>query len=707
MLSTSLLALAMSPTSALAAEPEAAEEQPTEVSGVVVTADRKDDYAAVATSTATRTPTDLRDVPQSVTVVTRAQLRDQAVVSMAEAVRYVPGLSFAQGEGNRDAPVFRGNTSTSDFFVDGIRDDVQYFRDVYNVDRVEVLRGPNAMIFGRGGAGGVINRVTRQANFRPVHEVHVEVGTDDHLRATFDVGDAVGDSLSLRLTGLYQDSGSYRDGVEQRRWGLNPTLSWRASPDTVVALSVEHFEDERTADRGVPSRNGRPIATDPSTFFGDPDRSFSGTTLDALSAAVEHDFGGDVVLRSRLRLADQEKVYQNVYANGLVAGGTRVALVGYNDATARQSLISQTDLNAIVDVGGMRHVLLAGVELGRQENDNRRLTVFFQNPPASLVCPTPSATQICAPVGAPSVSVPFTLAAAPGNAASEGETAFAAVYLQDQLALTDRLQLVAGVRYDSFEVDFLDRRSGARFTTDDGELSPRVGLIYEPVDGLSLYASYSRTFAPRAGEQLISLNASAAALAPERFENVEVGLKWDPTADFSVTAAAFQLDRSNVVVPDPLNAARSILVDGQRTTGVELSATGRLSEDLSVVAAATWLDAELTADQSATVRAGADLPNTPEFSASAWARYEFTPTWGAALGVIHQGDRYAAADNTVVLPSYTRVDGALYWTVNERAALQLNVENLLDEGYALYAHNNSNITPGSPRAARLGLTLRY
>lgn len=703
-----LLASTCMPAGAWAAEAEAtASDMGTEVRGVVVTARSDRGYRARRTSTATRTDTPLIEVPQSVSVVTREELSDRAVTSMQEATAYTPGLSYSQGEGNRDTPVFRGNTTTSAFFVDGVRDDVQYYRDLYNIDRVEVLRGPNAMIFGRGGVGGVINRVTRQADFRDVREVRLEAGGYDHFRGTFDVGAAIDDATAARLTGLYQNSGSYRDGVEYERYGVNPTLTWRATPQLLVTLGYEFFHDGRTADRGVPSLNGRPIPTDPSTFFGDSSQSYTYANVDALSGAVEYAFSEDLNLRSRLHYAAYDRFYQNVYPGTVLAEGARVAITAYNNGIDRQNLISQTDLNYRFAIGSIRHTLLAGVELGRQDSDNQRLTGSFQGVPAAFVCPTPSATQICVPVATPNNRLPVLFAPSATDASNRGAVRFGALYLQDQIALNDSFQIIAGLRFDAFDVDFRNRRTDQRIQTADRELSPRIGLIYQPAQGLSLYASYTRSFLPRSGDQLSSLTVTSATLQPEQFDNYEVGAKWDPTDRLSLTGALYRLDRSNVIVPDPNDAARSLLVDGQRTTGVELSVAGRLSDQLSVVGAYTWQKAEITRAQSATIRAGNRLANTPETMASLWARYDVTPRWGGALGVIYQGSRYAATDNAVVLAGYTRLDGALYVNLSEQAALQLNVENLTDARYFANADNNNNLTPGSPRAARVGVTLRY
>ena len=263
---------------------------------------QKQTYQVQRTSTATRTDTSLRDVPQSVTVITEDLIQDQAMQGMADVVRYVPGVQMAQGEGHRDAPILRGNTSTADFFINGVRDDVQYFRDLYNVDRVEVLKGPSGMIFGRGGSGGLINRVTKQADWSQTKGLNVTVGSWDNRRLTGDVGHAMSDAAAFRVTGLYEDSDSYRDYGHVERWAVNPTLAFRAGDVTIFTFGYEHFEDDRTVDRGIPSFLGKPLSIDRSTFFGQPDSSYAYARVDAFTSTISHTFGNGAKLVSQTQI---------------------------------------------------------------------------------------------------------------------------------------------------------------------------------------------------------------------------------------------------------------------------------------------------------------------------------------------------------------------------------------------------------------------
>jgi catecholate siderophore receptor len=651
-------------------------------------------------TTATRTNTPLRDVPQAVTVVSRELILDQTMRSMADVTHYVPGVGMAQGEGHRDAPIFRGNTSTSDFFVDGLRDDTQYLRDLYNVERVEVLKGPNGMIFGRGGVGGVINRITRQADWTRARELTVQGGSFGYRRLTADLGDGVNDAVALRVTGMYENSDTFRDAVDLERYGVNPTAAFAPTPNTRVTVGYEYFHDERTVDRGIPSLGGRPLDIDRSTFFGSTELNRARINLHALFGGVEHVFGSGLTIRNRLRYADYDKFYQNLVPEAVTPDRASVTLTGYNSATWRHNLFNQTDLIVVRQTGRIGHTLVAGIEGGRQVTDNRRLTAFFSSA-------GPSVRAILVPLASPTTTQPVEFRAFGNDADNHGVATTVSLYLQDQMALSAQVEAIVGVRYDQFQVDLLDNRTGTEFTGDDKLMSPRLALLYRPAPPLSLYASYTRAYLPRAGEQLVSLSLSNQALDPEIFRNYEVGLKWDVRPALSFTAAVFRLDHGNVVVPDPVNPGRTLLADAERVAGLELEVAGRIRPEWSVQGGYAYQDGEITRSLSSAVVAGARLGQVPRHSFSLWNKYDVSRQWGVGLGVIARSDRFVATDNRVVLPAFARVDAAVFFQVTPQVRLHVNVENLFDEHYFWAAHNNNNIAPGSPRAARVVLTTRF
>ncbi|MDO8178282.1 MAG: TonB-dependent siderophore receptor [Undibacterium sp.] len=670
---------------------------------VNITGTAEQNYVVKRSVTATKTDTLLLDTPQAVTVISKELMRDQAMQSMADVVRYVPGIVTAQGEGNRDTAVFRGNSSTGDFYVDGIRDDVQYYRDFYNIDSVEALKGSNAMIFGRGGSGGVINRVTKQAEWRSIREASLTLGSWNNRRVTADVGQVISENAALRVSAMVEDSDSYRQQVNLQRSGINPTLALRVGENTSVVLGYEHFKDERTADRGIPSFQAKPFSTDSSTFFGNPDLSQTWSKSDAFSALIEHDFGQGWTLRNRTRYASYDKFYQNVFPGAVNAAGTMVALSAYNNATQRDNFFNQTDLMTTMNIGGMRHKLVAGLEIGQQETDNFRNTGYFSSV-------APNATSISVPVSSPTINssnatVTFRQSATDANNHSKAD--IVSVYLQDQIEIAPQWQAIIGVRYDHFSVDFTNNRTLENIQVTDTPVSPRAGLVYKPLPEMSLYASYSLAYAPRAGDQLSSLTASNKAFDPEQFKNLELGAKWDIRPDLTAGAAVYQLDRSNVAIADPLDVTKTILVDGQRSKGVELGISGKITGDWSIMGGYAYQDAKITKTQTATIKAGARLAQVPAHIASLWNRYNFTPAWGAGLGLVYRGAIFPSTDNTVVLPGFTRIDAALYYVINKNLNLQVNVENLLDKNYYASANSNNNITPGSPRGVRLGLNAKF
>jgi catecholate siderophore receptor len=591
---------------------------------------------------------------------------------------------MAQGEGNRDTTVIRGNSSTADFFVDGLRDDVQYMRDLYNIERVEGLKGPNAMIFGRGGSGGVINRVTKQADWHDHGAFDVQLGSWNRRRASLDVGHAINDTAAFRVNAVTEDSESYRDGYELRRYGLNPTVAFRLGEATMLNLSYEHFRDDRVADRGVPSLQGAPLETDPETFFGDPERSPVWARVNAFNAVLEHDFANGVHLRNATVYGDYDKFYQNIFPSS--TNGTTVTLGAYNNFTTRENAFNQTDVTFGFNTGNVGHTLLAGVELGRQVTGNRRETGYFG---ASNVVP----------VSNPVYTGPITFQQSATDSTNRGTTDIAAVYVQDQIEFSPKFQAIVGVRYDQVDVDFTNVRTGARFRTRDGLASPRVGLVYKPLEAVSLYASYSNSFLPRAGEQLSSLSLNNAALDPEEFKNYEVGAKWDVRPALSLTAAVYRLDRENVAVATNTPGV-SELVKGQRTEGVEIGLSGDLTERWKIIGGYAYQDSE-------NLLTGKEIASVPRNSASLWNRYDFNDQWGVGVGATYRDDMYAAADNAVVLPGYTRVDASVFYTVSANIKLQLNVENLLDEAYYASAHTNNNITPGAPRGYYLSASFKF
>lgn len=529
------------------------------------------------------------------------------------------------------------------------------------------------------------------------------LGSWSNRRATADFGQAVSDNMAFRVTGVCENSDSYRGGVTIERYGVNPTIAFRAGDSTRITLGYEHFKDDRTADRGIPSLGGRPLEADPSTFFGDPELSPTWAKVNAFSALIEHDFGNGALLRNRTRYADYDKFYQNVFPGAVNPANATVSISAYNNLTTRQNLINQTDLTFAVDTGNVTHKFLTGGEMASQDTDNFRETGYF---PAA----TPGGaerTSVSVPLSNPRPNLPIAFRQAATDVDNVSEAKTAAVYVQDQIEFSPQWQAIVGLRYDNFKVDFHNNCNNSDIDSSDGPVSPRAGLIYKPAEPVSLYASYSIAYAPRAGEQLASLSPTNAAFDPEKFKNFEVGAKWDFTPALSATAAVYRLDRSNVVVPNPADPTQSILIKGQRVKRLEIGLSGAITENWRVIGGYAWQDGEVLQTQSAAVQAGSTLTQVPRNTLSLWNRYDFSPRWGAGLGALYRSTILTSTDNLVELPGFTRFDGAVFFRVGENLDTQLNIENLFDRKYYASAHSNNNITLGSPRAFRISLNARF
>ena len=652
-------------------------------------------FDSVTVSSATKTLTALRDVPQSVSVVSREVIKNQSMQSIADVVRYVPGVTAIQGENNRDQVVIRGNSSSADFFVDGVRDDVQYYRDLYNLDRLEALKGPNAMIFGRGGGGGVINRVTKQAGFASLGELTFQGGSFGNKRVVGDFDRALNNRFAFRVNGLYENSGSFREHVELNRYGINPTLTIVAGKQTQIRLAYEHFRDNRTADRGIPSYRGRPSDAGISTFFGNPNLSLVHARVNLASAVIDHQIG-KLNIRNHTLFGDYNRMYQNFVPGSVNADETRVNLSAYNNATRRRNLFNQTDFTYAAKTGSVRHTLLAGTEFGRQVSHNFRNTGFFNN----------SSTLILVPFANPTIETPVTFRQKSSDADNRVQANVAATYAQDQVELSRQVQVLAGLRFDHFNLKFHNNRNGDNFNRTDNLLSPRVGIVFKPVEPLSLYGSFSVSYLPSSGDQFSSLTASTQTLEPEEFTNYEFGVKWDIRQSLSLTTAVYRLDRTNTRATDPNDPAKIIQTGSQRTSGLEASLNGNLTRAWSILGGYAYQDARIT---STTISApkGARVPQVPRHTFSLWNNYRFAKQWAAGLGVTNRSSMFAAIDDRVVLPGYTRVDTALFFSINEKLGLQANLENLLNRKYFINADGNDNISPGYPRAVRVSLTFNF
>jgi catecholate siderophore receptor len=652
-------------------------------------------YQVPAVRSATKTPTPLLDVPQSVTVVTSELISDQMMMSVGDVLRYVPGVMVHQGENNRDQIIVRGNSSSADFFVDGVRDDVQYYRDLYNLERIEALKGPNGMIFGRGGAGGVVNRVTKIAESDASQEISVQGGMFGNRRLTAGVNHPLNNKVAVRLDGMFENSRSFRDHVSLERGGITPAATIVGGPNTTITLRYEYLKDTRTADRGITSLQGRPADVGRETFYGNPDLSDVRAEVNLASGAIEHR-ASRFTIRNRTSIANYDRFYQNFVPGAPTSDGTQVALTTYNNATNRTNVFNQTDVTSEIATGRVRHTLLLGAEFGRQLTDNFRNTGFFNN----------AATSILVPFSNPANSLPVTYRQSATDADNHLTATVAAAFAQDQLALSRHVQVIGGLRFDRFDLTYHNKRNGDTFVRPDNLVSPRAGVIYKPIARVSIYGSYGVSYLPSSGDQFSSLTTVTEQVKPERFRNYELGAKWDPRANLSVTTAVYRLDRTNTRSNDPNDPTRIVQTGSQRTNGYELGINGGLTRLWTVAGGYAYQDAYVTSATTAAA-AGARVAQVPHHMFSLWNNYQLHPRVAAAVGIMRRSDMFATIDNSVTLPGYTRVDVAGFVKLASQLRLQVNVENVFDTTYFINADSNTNISYGFPRAVRVGLRTNF
>ena len=654
-----------------------------DANAIVVSA-RSDSYHVDTTASATKTNTPLIDVPQSVTVITRQQLDDQALGQLGEALRYVPGVTLAQGEGHRDQITLRGQSTTADFYLDGLRDDAQYYRSLFNTERVEVLKGANAMIFGRGGGGGVVNRVSKLARFDAASG-ELSAGIDSFGAAAIagDYNLPLSDNAALRLNADYEVFANHRDVFGGHFIGIAPTLGLKLGDKTQVVLGYEYDEDIRVTDRGVPSLNGLPITGYDKTFFGSPALNQSKVKAHIARARIEHQFSDSLSANFTGLYATYDKFYANVLPSATTA--TTVTLTGYDNGLQRSNWIGQGNLVWKGETGGLRHTLLVGFELSNQDSESTRRDVRFATTGGGIAASTtvPLARVITLP------AISFT-----------GLVTDA----------TSRVQIVGGLRRDWFDMTSVNRLTAFAGKRNDGKWSPRLGLIIKPQKNLSIYASYARSFLPQSGDQFSALAASTVGLEPEEFRNIEAGVKWDMPGGVSFTGAVFQIDRANTRLTDPANSGFFLLSGKSRVRGFEAAISGRVLPQLQVSMGYSHQTGEILSaitNGTTLIPAGRKLAQLPNDKFSAWSRYDLSKKLGVGLGLIYQGKQFATISNAVTLPAFTRLDAAVYYNVSSALSFQLNVENLSDTRYYPSSHTDFNISSGEPINARLTARVKF
>lgn len=662
-------------------------------------------YKAAESTSAMKIDAPLRDIPQTVNVVPQSVIKDQGAQSLEDVLKNVPGLGLSNGDGQRDQVTIRGFNAIGDIFVDGFRDDALYFRDLSNIERVEVIKGPAAVLYGRGSSGGLINNVSKKPNFDPQQEVGVSFDSEGQRRTQFDAGwaDQQQGDKAFRVTGAFEDSDTFRDDGYTDRKAIAPSAYFRLSDDLELNLGATYLYDKRLIDFGIPARNGRPVDVDRDKRFGsgDADQDYARSEVFTLTAGVNYQINDDLSLSNNTRYYRYDLDRNNTLADSSPTrfvtapdGELLVKLNRGNVARDEYGIFNQTELKQQLQLADMQHNLLYGVELGHQDKYQR---VFSQNNVARV--PVYRDALVVVPEHASTLSSKGT---------NFQETA--GFYLQDMIELNEQWKALLGVRYDIFGQEYDDdRAANVDLDRTDKTWSPRAGLVYQPDQMQSYYVSVSRGYQP-SGE-VFAVSAANAGLEPEETTNYELGAKWDfLDSRLTVTAAVFRLERTNMKTTDPLNPALLVLAGEQRTDGFEATFSGELSDKWQVYGGYAYLDAEITKSNSMTngvANEGQTPTLTPRNSANLWLVRSLAPRWRLGMGANYVDERYTALDNVTVMPGYTTFDAALlYDEPTWDAALRLT--NLTDKEYYASAHGSVDlITPGAPRTLELSANYRF
>ena len=657
---------------------------------------------------ALKTPTPIRDVPQSLTIVTDEQIELRGFDSIGDIIEYTPGVNMSQGEGHRDAVVFRGVRSTADFYIDGVRDDVQYYRPLYNLEQVEILRGPNALLFGRGGTGGILNRVTKKGVIGDSFtDVRASVDSFGGYDAWIDSNFGGDSSAAFRINAMYESLDNHRDFFDGERFGFNPTARFLLSDRTTLDVSYEYLDHERFIDRGIPTgTDGRPVEEFEDIVFGDPELNLSTLEAHLFRTTLQHEFSASLKGNFSAFYGDYDKFYQNFYASGYDQADTPelVTLDGYVDTTQRENLILSGNLIGQFFTGSVEHTLITGAEFIDTSSNQDRFNAFW-----STTMDDNEIFEITRPLnlrngrgvnasGMPTVN-DFTVDL---NDDTHVDIDVFSAYVQDEIQLSDRFDLILGARFDSFDIGVLDVTTGERRSRTDEEISPRGGLIFKPFEEISLYASYSESFQPRSGEQFADLGGDKDQLDPDTFSNLEAGIKWDFAEGLSLTAAIFEIEKSSPQVADD-NPETLDVIDSE-ITGFEAQIKGPVNDFWYVSAGYSYLDGEQVDRGGDT---GLRPRELPKHTFSVWNNFLVSDRLGFGIGATYQDESFVNNSNTAVLPSYTRVDAAAWYKVSERLRVQLNVENLTDELYFPYSHSTHQASVGAPLNARLSASYRF
>ncbi|MGH8290420.1 MAG: TonB-dependent receptor [Steroidobacteraceae bacterium] len=651
-----------------------------------------------------------RNAPQSITVVPGRLMQAQGTANLEDALRNVPGITLNAGEGaaRGDTVNLRGFSAFNDFFLDGVRDAAVYTRDAFDLQSIEVLKGPAAVLFGRGSTGGAINQVSKAPLLSPFDEVTTELGTNDLYRATADLDTPIGPTAAVRLNLMGQSSAvAERDDVRNRRWGVAPAVAFGIGERDSLVLAYLHQQEDDILDTGIPFVDGHPAPIPRDAFFGLSSDSAT-TDVDILTARYRHDFSDNLSLANTLRYAHYSFDYQFEAPNfgsdvPTAATPLDTILVGRDapDSSGVQTnLDDQLDLTAHFNTGFIAHTLVAGVEIARQTSDIDRYQNPFNSdngwiPETPLLGPDPNETRPTEPVS----SMQDTVAPTGG------------AYVIDTLAFGQYVNLTGGFRYDDFSASYqsLTVQSGALLRLHELNRlgSPRASLAIKPTPRQTYYFSFGTSFDPSA--EALTLTTKTADLGPVKARSFEVGAKSAWLSDrLMLTQALFRTEVDNAQTNDPDNPTLTVLNGNERVEGVELQAIGHLTTRWEIFSGYTYLDGRTLASGTP-ADVGKLMPNTAHNQLNLWTEYDLPGGWEIGGGGTWLSHRFADAAETAYVPGYVVWNTMLSYDASPHLSLQLNANNLFNklyyEGVYYTSPAENHVIPGAGRS--VALTLRW
>jgi catecholate siderophore receptor len=652
----------------------------------------------------------LRDTPQTISVIPTEVMEEQGTSTLRDALRNVAGISIAAGEGGAqgDNLTLRGFTARNDIYIDGMRDFGSYYRDPFNLQQVEVLKGPASSEFGRGSTGGVVNQSSKAPSLQPFLGADLFLGTAQTYRVTADVSEplpSLGEGAAFHVSLMGNDSQvAGRDVAENRRFGIAPSVAFGLDGPTRLTLSYFHQTAKDIPDYGIPWYFNQPAPVGRANYYGFEDGSYLNTNADMGTIRFEHDFSSNVSIRDQARYAGYTRDGRITEAR-LPATATPDTPLDQIQVTRNQIAVQSTetflqnqlDTTFRFDTGALKHSLVAGIEIGRETSDPTRFA-YAGVPGTSLVHPDPSDEF----AGSATVS---------SHVQTTADT-FAA-YALDTVAFGD-FQVTGGFRWDRFATDYLQSVAPAvALSRTDDMPNWRAAIVYKPKPNGTIYFDAGTSSNPSA--ETLSLSAANVNLDPEENRTYEAGTKWDFAGGrLSARLAVFRTEKLNAREPDPNDPSVNVLAGTQRVNGVELEASGRVAEGWRANFAYAYLDARLTDSKAFPAAIGARLANVPANTFRLWNVFSLPWEVDLGAGVNYVGSR--TASSTV---PYDPVTGLLkeapgYWTfdamvrrpITPALDLQLNLYNLGNTTYDDQLHPG-HIVPGAGRWAVVGVAAHW